>query len=158
MADDVLVLKTSGVPLYAKCYGGKTCKAHPDHALQSGFLAALFSYSKETFSKQGIKSVLFEDFKLDFKIDETKDLLMVFTNVIDEDEKKIKEQLESAYNVFLNKYESKLDDLVFDTNLFLDFDQDLIKLGIVENEAKKDLPLKKQPLWKSIIEKFQKAA
>ncbi|MHA1630712.1 MAG: hypothetical protein ACTSXO_07770 [Candidatus Heimdallarchaeota archaeon] len=84
MADDVLILKTSGIPLYAKCFGGKTCKAHPDHALQSGFLAALFSYSKETFSESGIKSVIFSGFKLDFKVDEEKELILVFTNPLEE--------------------------------------------------------------------------
>ncbi len=52
MADDVIILKTSGVPLFSKCYGGKTCKMHPDHALQSGFLAALYSFSKESFGQQ----------------------------------------------------------------------------------------------------------
>ncbi|MCK5182680.1 MAG: hypothetical protein KAJ76_05670 [Candidatus Heimdallarchaeota archaeon] len=33
LADDVLILKAFGVPLFAKCFGGQTCKNHPDHAL-----------------------------------------------------------------------------------------------------------------------------
>jgi len=41
--------------------------------------------------------------------------------------------------------------LVFDTNIFLDFDQDLVKLDIVSNNAKKDLSLEKIPFWKKIF-------
>ncbi|NHJ39415.1 MAG: hypothetical protein FK731_05225 [Asgard group archaeon] len=156
MTDDIIILKSSGVPLFAKCYGGSTCKTHPDHALQSGFLAALFSYSKETFSKQGIKSVIFSDFKLDFKIDEEKDLIIVFTNPLNEDDVIIKEQLEKTHKAFIDKFESKLDSLAFSTEGFYEFDQDLVKLNIVHNGAKKDVPLEKEPFWKKILSHFRR--
>ncbi|MHA1122933.1 MAG: hypothetical protein ACTSPC_09075 [Candidatus Heimdallarchaeota archaeon] len=123
MADDVLILKTSGVPLYAKCFGGQTCKNHPDHALQSGFLAALFSFSKEAFSSNGVKSVIFEDFK----------------------------HLNDTHRTFVEKYHPVINSPVYDTNLFADFDQDLVKLDVVTNNAKKDLPLEKIPFWKKIF-------
>jgi hypothetical protein len=156
LADDIIILKSSGIPLYAKCYGGITCKAHPDHALQSGFLAALFSYSKETFSSQGIKSVIFNDFKLDFKVDADKDLIIVFTNPLDEDTNLIKEQMEKTHKAFVNKFESKLDSLAFSTEGFYEFDQDLVNLKIVHNEAKKDVPLEKEPFWKKIFSRFRR--
>ena len=151
MADDVLILKTSGVPLFAKCYGGQTCKNHPDHALQSGFLAALFSFSKEAFSSNGVKSVIFEDFKLDFKVDEENDLIVVLTNPLDEDERKIKKHLSDTHKTFVEKYHPIINLIVYDTNLFADFDQDLVKLNVVSNNAKKDLPLEKIPFWKKIF-------
>lgn len=156
MTDDIIILKSSGIPLYAKCYGGQTCKAHPDHALQSGFLAALFSYSKETFSREGIKSVIFSDFKLDFKIDEEKDLIIVFTNPLDEDGDRIKKQLEKTHKAFIDKFESQLDSLTFSTEGFYEFGQDLINLKIVHNEAKKDVPLEKEPFWRKILSHFRK--
>ena len=130
MADDVIILKTSGVPLFAKCYGGSTCKSHPDHALQSGFLAALFSFSKETFSKKGIKSVIFDDFKLDFKVDESNELIIVLTNPIMEDEEKIKKHLEVTHKIFIEKYQPQINQLAYDADLFMDFDKDLVDLKL----------------------------
>jgi len=49
MPDDIFILDKSGIPYYSKCFGGKTCKMRPDHTLQTGFLAALYAYSKESF-------------------------------------------------------------------------------------------------------------
>ncbi|MHA1220660.1 MAG: hypothetical protein ACTSQB_02895 [Candidatus Heimdallarchaeota archaeon] len=151
MVDDVLILKTSGIPLFAKCYGGSTCKAHPDHALQSGFLAALFSYSKETFSEQGIKAVLFSDFKLNFKVDEERELIMVFTNALEDDETKIITELNQAHEIFVGKYGRQLDEFIIDADAFLEFDTDLVNLNIVPHPAKKDLPLMKESFWQKLF-------
>ncbi|MEA2069982.1 MAG: hypothetical protein U9O98_01685 [Asgard group archaeon] len=146
MADDVMIIKTSGIPLYTKCFGGKTCKKHPDHILQSGFLAALFSFSKETFSKDGIKSVIFNDFKLDFKIDENNDLIIVLANPLEEDDEIIDDHLEKTHNLFLEKYHSKTSSSSIDPDLYLDFDKGLIELDIVPHKSKKDLPLEKNSI------------
>ncbi|MCF2142505.1 MAG: hypothetical protein K9W42_02240 [Candidatus Heimdallarchaeota archaeon] len=156
MVDDVLILKTSGIPLYAKCFGGKTCKAHPDHALQSGFLAALFSYSKETFSESGIKSVIFCDFKLDFKVDEEKELILVFTNPLEENDSQVKAQLDKAHRIFVEKYSSHLDKITFDQDLFKDFEDDLVANKIVPHESKKDLPLQRETFWQRLLAKFKR--
>lgn len=156
MTDDVIILKTSGVPLFAKCYGGSTCKMHPDHALQSGFLAALFSFSKETFSEKGIKSVIFDDFKLDFKVDEGNELIIVLANPILEDDEKIKKQLEDTHKIFIEKYQPQLNNLAYDTSLFMDFDKDLVELKVVPQNAKMDLPLDKIPFWKKIFTRGKK--
>ena len=65
MADDVFVLQTSGIPLFARCFGGEFCKLHPEHALQTGFLAAMYSFSQESFGQTDLKSVVFKDIRLD---------------------------------------------------------------------------------------------
>ena len=44
---DVFVLDMGGIPYFSKCYGGSYCQQHPDHALQTGFLAAIYSFSGE---------------------------------------------------------------------------------------------------------------
>ncbi|MFX0150802.1 MAG: hypothetical protein ACFFAJ_08490 [Candidatus Hodarchaeota archaeon] len=49
MPDDIFILQTSGIPLFAKYFGGDYYKLHPDHSLQTGFLAAMYSFSKESF-------------------------------------------------------------------------------------------------------------
>jgi hypothetical protein len=48
MADDVFIIDSSGIPYYSRCFGGETCKMRPDHTLQTGFLAALYAFSKES--------------------------------------------------------------------------------------------------------------
>jgi hypothetical protein len=155
MADDVMILKTSGVPLFAKCYAGITCKKHPDHSLQSGFLAALFQFSKETFSEHGIKSVIFDDFKLDFKVDEKNELIIVLANPLEEDNEQIKHHLETTHQLFIQKYQRKLDSLAVNTQTFVEFDKDLVARNIVPQRAKKDLPLEKIPFWKKILKKIK---
>ena len=85
--------------------------------MQSGFLAALFSYSKETFSESGIKSIIFSDFKLDFKVDEEKELIHVFTNPLEENDSQVKAQLDKAHRIFVEKYSPHLDKITFDQDL-----------------------------------------
>lgn len=156
MADDVIILKTSGVPLFSRCYGGKTCRLHPDHALQSGFLAALYSFAKESFSQSGIKSVLFQDLKLDFKVDEDNDLIIVFANPIEEDNQLIAKQLEATYNLFLEKYVDKINTLAIDTNTFVDFDQDLLALDVVPRKSVGEVKLHKHPFWNKMTRKLKR--
>lgn len=155
MADDVIILKTSGVPLFSKCYGGKTCKLHPDHALQSGFLAALYSFSKESFGQQGIQSVLFQNLKLNFKVDEENELIFVFANPIEENSEKIKKQLNETHRIFIEKYANVIDNIVIDTSIFNEFDQDLLELDVVPRKAVGDVKLHKHPFWKKLAKKLE---
>jgi hypothetical protein len=156
MADDVIILKTSGVPLFSRCYGGKTCKLRPDHALQSGFLAALYSFSKESFGQNEIKSVVFNDMKLDFKIDEDKGIIIVFTNPLDEDEKVIKEQLDQTYKLFTEKYAEQFSATVLDVEVFSEFDRELLEIDVVPQKAKGDIKLKsrKESFFRRIFSKI----
>ena len=67
-----------------------------------------------------------------------------------------KEQMEKTHKAFIDKFESKLDSLAFSTEGFYEFDQDLVNLKIVHSEAKKDVPLEKEPFWKKIFSRFRK--
>ncbi|HUU79759.1 MAG TPA: hypothetical protein VMX55_15580 [candidate division Zixibacteria bacterium] len=156
MADDVIILKTSGIPLFSRCYGGETCKLHPDHALQSGFLAALYSFAKESFSQSGIKSVLFHDLKLDFKVDEDKEIIIVFVNPIKEDSNKITKQLEETYKLFIEKYSNKIDSIFVDTSTFVEFDKDLLNLDIVPRESVGEVKLHKHPFWEKVYKRLKR--
>ncbi|MHA1440920.1 MAG: hypothetical protein ACTSPK_03510 [Candidatus Heimdallarchaeota archaeon] len=156
MADDVLILKTSGIPLFSRCYGGKTCKLHPDHALQSGFLAAMYSFAKESFSQSGIKSVVFDDLKLDFKVDEENELIIVFANPIEEDSEKVKQQLEDTYKRFIEKHGNNLDSLAIDNSAYISFDQDLLELDVVPRKSVGEVKLSNHPLWDKVVGKLRR--
>ncbi len=156
MADDVLILKTSGIPLFSRCYGGKTCKLHPDHALQSGFLAAMYSFAKESFSQSGIKSVVFDDLKLDFKVDEEKELIIVFANPIEEDSEKVKKQLEDTYKRFIEKHGHNIDSLAIDNSAYVSFDQDLLELDVVPRKSVGEVKLSNHPLWNKVVGKLRR--
>ncbi|MCK4896052.1 MAG: hypothetical protein KAS47_04535, partial [Candidatus Heimdallarchaeota archaeon] len=86
MPDDVFILDSGGIPYYSRCFGGETCKMRPDHTLQTGFLAALYAFSKESYGQQEIKTVIFSDLKLHFKFDQEKNVIIVFTSPISDDE------------------------------------------------------------------------
>ncbi|MFX1516805.1 MAG: hypothetical protein ACFFC6_10870 [Promethearchaeota archaeon] len=132
MADDVFILQTSGVPLFAKCYGGDYCKLHPDHALQTGFLAAMYSFAEESFGQDELKSVVFNDIRLDFKIDKIKEIIMVFANPLDT--KNVEDRLNRAMKVFLEKYGSKIGPIIKE-DTFKEFEGDLLDLDIVRSSA-----------------------
>ena len=139
MADDVFVLQTSGIPLFARCFGGDFCKLHPEHALQTGFLAAMYSFSQESFGQTDLKSVVFNDIRLDFKIDKEKEVIMVFANPIGTE--KIDDQLNQSMKLFLEKYGSKIG-LIIKEDTFEGFEEDLLKLNVVNKQSMGDIPLK----------------
>ena len=155
MADDVFILQTSGVPLFAKCYGGDYCKLHPDHALQTGFLAAMYSFAEESFGQDELKSVVFNDIRLDFKIDKEKEIIMVFANPLGTE--KVEDRLNQAMNIFLEKYGSKIGVIVKE-DTFQEFEGDLLDLNIVRSQAMGDISpkLKKESLWTWLKGRFKR--
>jgi hypothetical protein len=150
MADDVFILQTSGIPLYGRCFGGDFCKLHPDHALQTGFLAAMYSFSQESFGQKDLKSVIFRDIRLDFKIDREKEIIMVFTSPLRT--KDVESQLNQAMKVFLDKYGPKIGPIVKE-DAFIDFEQDLLDLNIVRNQSMNDIS-KKLKRTKSLLQRI----
>ncbi|UCG03830.1 MAG: hypothetical protein JSW11_07555 [Candidatus Heimdallarchaeota archaeon] len=155
MADDVFILQTSGVPLFAKCYGGDYCKLHPDHALQTGFLAAMYSFAEESFGQDELKSVIFNDIRLDFKIDKEKEIIMVFANPLGTE--MVEDRLNQAMIIFLEKYGSKVGDIVKE-DTFQEFEGDLLNLNIVRSQAMGNISprKKKESLWKRLKSRFKR--
>ncbi|MFX1506039.1 MAG: hypothetical protein ACFFDC_07980 [Promethearchaeota archaeon] len=156
MADDVFVLQTSGLPLFAKCYGGDYCKLHPDHALQTGFLAAMYSFAEESFGQDELKSVVFNDIRLDFKIDKEKEVIMVFANPLGTE--KVEDRLNKAMKVFLEKYGSKIGTIIKD-DTFQEFESDLLDLEIVHSPAMGSLTpamKKEKSIWARLKSRFRR--
>ncbi|MHA2247483.1 MAG: hypothetical protein ACXADY_21220 [Candidatus Hodarchaeales archaeon] len=156
MADDVFILQTSGVPLFAKCYGGNYCKLHPDHALQTGFLAAMYSFAEESFGQDELKSVIFNDIRLDFKIDKEKEIIMVFANPLGTE--KVEERLKQAMKVFLEKFGSEIG-IIIKEDTFQEFESDLLDLDIVHGQAMGDISPKmgkEKSLWKRLTSRLRR--
>ena len=156
MADDVFILQTSGVPLFAKCYGGDYCKLHPDHALQTGFLAAMYSFAEESFGQDELKSVVFNDIRLDFKIDKEKEVIMVFANPLGTEN--VEARLDQAMKVFLEKYGPKIGTIIRD-DTFQGFESDLLDLEIVNSPAMGSLTpamKKEKSLWARLRNRFRR--
>ena len=157
MIDDIFIISKNGFPFYSKCYGGETCKLHPDHALQSGFIAALYSFAQESFGQDEIRSVFFNDLKLNFKVDKEKDVIAVFTSTLKEGQEEHQEKLNITLSKFVEKYDGflKKPGLV-NMETFQDFEDELRSLGVVQNRAMGDLTKKlktKVHWWQKIFRK-----
>lgn len=59
LISDVFIQNTSGIPYVARCFGGDYCKMHMDHALITGFFAALNSFKGE-FGQEAMRMVDFD--------------------------------------------------------------------------------------------------
>lgn len=154
MADDIFLFKTSGIPLFGKCFGGEYCKLHPDHSLQTGFLAAIYSYSQESFGDE-IQSVIFNEIKLDFKIDKKNEIILVFANPVKLGTEIIKEQLNRAMDRFLEKFSDKIGDIIIEGQ-YQDFENDLIELKVVSNPSMGNIStiIPRKSLWSRFISKI----
>ncbi|UJG43815.1 MAG: hypothetical protein K9W46_01195 [Candidatus Heimdallarchaeum endolithica] len=124
----------------------------PDHTLQTGFLAALYAYSKESFGQQEIREVIFTDLKLFFKTDEERGLIIVFTAPLEEDRNKLSQQLDITYEQFIKKYEGEIGRGYSDPEIFEFFDKDLLELKIIEKEPIGNINFKtKISFWRKLF-------
>ncbi|MCE7743354.1 MAG: hypothetical protein GOP50_12960 [Candidatus Heimdallarchaeota archaeon] len=156
MADDVFIFDSSGIPYYSRCFGGETCKMRPDHTLQTGFLAALYAFSKESYGQQEIQTVVFTDLKLHFKVDNEKNVIVVFTTPMEEKDEEVKNQLEMTYGAFLEKYEDKIGRGYAEPAVFDSFDEVLYNLNVVKSKPMGMINLgEKVRGWKKLFRRYR---
>ena len=130
---DIYILKTSGIPLFAGCTATDYCMRHMDqHELQSGFLAAIHSFSKETFTEENLRQILYNDIKISFKSND--EIIMAFVHPIDYKNKKIEKDLEKAWKRFHEKYRDSINESLIEEKFFDDFREDLRDLGIIPDK------------------------
>lgn len=98
--------------------------------------------------------MLFKDLKLDFKVDEERELIFVFVNPVEEDHENIIKQLDETHKIFVKKYANKIDQLAVDSSIYYDFDQDLLNLDIVPRTSVGEVKLKKPNFWQRLIQKI----
>ncbi len=139
MADDIIILNASGIPYFAKCFGGKTCTQVKDHTLLTGFIAAMASLTKEIGYEKLWRVIFTNRVKMAFRVDDSKKIIAVITATANERDKKLEGQLSKILNLFLEKYPEVVDESVVDLRKFNEFEKELIKEKIVKKESQKDL-------------------
>ena len=102
------------------------------HELQSGFLAAIHSFSKESFTKSDLKKLEYDDIKLFFKSDPN--IIMAFVHPAKMDDKQIQKDLTKVWDKFEEKYADKVDNIFIEEHLFDDFRDDLRHLGVIRGK------------------------
>lgn len=154
---DVYVIKSSGIPLVSGCTGTDYCMQNMgQHDLQSGFLAALNSFSQEAFNNEKMRSLEMENIQLNFKVDNDKELIFATVNPIHADKDDIHSKLNSGMDKFIEHYGDRLESDITTQLLFDEFKPILVELGIVEDklmstaEAQKESNSKKSKLLKWI--------
>ncbi|MHA2365667.1 MAG: hypothetical protein ACXAC7_17045 [Candidatus Hodarchaeales archaeon] len=155
--NDVFVINASGLPYYSKCFGGDICRLRPDHALQTGFLAAIYSFAGD-FGQKMILEVMFEDSSLIFVKKEMNNavVLTIFfvssEGVSKEDQKNLVRQAADAFEKeFIDKIEGPSQ--IINMNDFEGFSDTLLNLELVSHKPGMDIPLgqKNKPLWKRLF-------
>ena len=99
--NDLFVQNTSGIPYISRCYGGNFCKLQPDHALVTGFFAAINSFKGE-FGQKELNNVLYEEINLSFASNE--DLLVVFNLDRKADENQFKDLANKISKKFIETF------------------------------------------------------
>lgn len=158
--NDVFVLSLSGVPYYAMCFGGETCKSKPDHLLQSGFIVAMFSFAQE-FGQKSIINVEFQEGRMVFGFRKVKDvdILVVFFTTTEPRLEEIREIVEKSSDLFVQKFGDKIysTSQIINVNDFTKFTEDLISLDLVNKKPMGDISMlidKQKQSKKSFFSRF----
>jgi hypothetical protein len=134
---DIYILRNSGIKLLAGCTGSTFCKSHVEsHDLHTGFLAAINSFSKETFATSNLRTILYDDVQVNFLNDSKNGLIFVFIHPINVSKDEIQEQLLKTSQKFAEKYKDILKNDFIDDNSFLGFEQELISMGILSEDIR----------------------
>ncbi len=151
---DIFILEQSGVPYLARCYGGDSCRANPEHGLLSGFFAALNSFSTE-LDQNRLISVEFDSLKLLFSQADNKLV------VVGLEDKTKEQEAEQIINQILDKMHENPYAEIFEKRPFelLENNEFVQWLdSVVEKEAMGDLSSKllnkRKSIWQKIKEKL----
>ncbi|MCY3414333.1 MAG: hypothetical protein INQ03_21990 [Candidatus Heimdallarchaeota archaeon] len=133
-AYDLILMKSSGIPIYAGCTGSDYCMKHlGQHQLQTAFLSALYSFSQEAFDEEVLTKIDFSNIQLNFEIEHSKQLLFVGFHPKEVDSKQIQKLLQEALVRFNKRFPGEISDIVQPDD-FLEFSKDLRELGLVSNQ------------------------
>ncbi|MCE7734185.1 MAG: hypothetical protein GPJ54_04845 [Candidatus Heimdallarchaeota archaeon] len=129
---DVYVIKTSGIPLVSGCTATDYCMGHMgQHELQSGFLAALNSFSQEAFNNEKMRSLEMDNIQLNFKVNNEKELIFATVNPITANKEEIQKKLTKGMDQFIKKFGDKLDSDITTQLMFDEFRPILEDLGLI---------------------------
>lgn len=143
---DIYIVEKSGIPLFAGCTASDYCKLHMDqHELQSGFLAAMYNFSKETFKGSNLRTIAFDNITVSMKSDEEEGIILVFIHPIRINPKIMDAKMTKALEVFMTNFYPNLDSNTLDPELFDMYKDELRELRIIPpslmNTIKQQKPL-----------------
>lgn len=156
-AYDVYLFKTNGLPLLAGCTGSDYCMNHlPNHELHTAFMAALQSFSRESFSDNTVQTVMMQDFQLNMVLNPKNELIFGAVHSSGLDTNKIRELITKGSDLFIKKYEKELVHDILPQQTFDKFTEELLKLELIpETKANSILP-DLDPQTKVTMEKSKK--
>lgn len=145
---DIILLRTTGTTIFAGCMGSDYCRTHnTQHELLSGFLSAIFHFSKEALSDAMIRNINYDDIQVNFGIDEDNGFILSYIHAGDEDASKIRGDIQLSMDLIRDKYLDKIDKYRKNYSLFEEFKADLVDIGIVcerLEDASKHMQLKEE--------------
>ncbi|MHA2363399.1 MAG: hypothetical protein ACXAC7_05540 [Candidatus Hodarchaeales archaeon] len=126
---DMYLLDNGGIPLFAGCTISDYCMQHQEqHPLHTGFIAAIQSFGNEVFSGYPQK-LNFGHLKLTLKNEGS--FTVVFVNPEDADDNLIRDKMDKISTLFKEKYEKNIHAFYVTDELSKNFEDDMIKLGLV---------------------------
>ena len=129
---DIYLVEKSGLPIFAGCTATDYCKLHMDqHELQSGFLAAMYSFSKETFKNSSLRTIGFDNIKISMKVDDDRGIILVFIHPVRVNPKIMDAKLTKALDVFMTIYYPGLEPNIIDSSMFESYKEELRELKII---------------------------
>lgn len=129
---DIYVLAEGGIPVFAGCSTSDYCASHEgQHPLHAGFIHAIQNFGNEVFSS-GIRDLKFDSVKLNFK--STGQYTIVFVNPLSTSDRYIHEKLEEVSELFMHKYEDKVQTHLLSDELYHEFMDDIVGIGLIAKD------------------------
>ncbi len=101
-------------------------------------------------------TVIFSDLKLHFKVNQEKDVIIVFTAPLSEKDEEVEGQMDMTLGAFLELYEQDIGKGYVDTEKFDGFDQILQELNVVKTKPMGMINLREKVSgWKKIFRKYK---
>lgn len=155
--NDIFIISHSGIPYYTGCFGGETCTKYPDHLLQTGFIAALFQYSKE-FGQSNIREVFFDESKLMFEVNKiaNTEIIIVFHASHNISSEHLRRVVSEATQMFIKKFSDKVieNQGFIKTSDYKQFSEVLKELKSLKKAPLKEISLLKDKSFRNRIVKL----
>ena len=157
------VIDESGIPIAAGCTGTSYCNAHSDkHPLHTGFINAIQSFGHEVFSDT-LMNMEFDGVNLSFRNNDKFTMVAVHRKEDNLEEFNVK--LDDLWKIFLERYTSRIKLFQSNEDLFEEFRDDMVKLGLIPGDyfvstielQEKEQKEKKQSLFRRIQNIFRKS-
>lgn len=150
---DVIVQDVSGIPYFARCFASEYCRTYSDHALLSGFFAAINAFKQE-LSQEFLRSVGFDN--LNLVIESQDPIMVIFAAEVGYDPTELRSMAKEILRNFLIIHSDNPDSLDFDDPVINDeFSNWLVnRIGRSTSNLRPLLEKKREGLWARLRSKL----